>query len=68
MSKAPPPLDVTLARLRAHEAALRQAGCRHLAVFGSVARGEATDSSKIDVLVDVNDEISTKLMKFGRIA
>lgn len=30
----------------------RRHGARNLRVFGSVARGEATDSSDIDILVD----------------
>jgi predicted nucleotidyltransferase len=40
-----------IAGLRAHEAELRAAGIDSLAVFGSVARGEATGASDVDVVV-----------------
>jgi uncharacterized protein len=43
--------DWALAILRAHEAELRAAGIESLAIFGSVARGDATDASDIDVAV-----------------
>jgi len=35
--------------LRAHEAELRQAGIRHLSLFGSAARGDATAASDVDL-------------------
>ena len=38
--------------LQHHQADLRQRGVKSLAVFGSVARGEATTSSDIDLLVE----------------
>ncbi|HEU0154617.1 MAG TPA: nucleotidyltransferase domain-containing protein [Stellaceae bacterium] len=37
--------------IRAHEAELRGAGVESLSLVGSVARGEATDASDVDVLV-----------------
>jgi uncharacterized protein len=43
--------DQILATLRAHEAELRTAGVQSLSLFGSVARGEATEASDVDVLV-----------------
>jgi uncharacterized protein len=43
-----------LATLRANEPELRQRGIRHAALFGSVARGEATASSDIDLLIDLD--------------
>ena len=48
----PPDLHATLARLRASETELRAAGIRHAAVFGSVARGAASEASDIDVLIE----------------
>lgn len=39
-----------IALLRAHEAELRAAGIESLALFGSVARGEATAGSDVDVI------------------
>lgn len=38
--------------LRAHEEELRARGMRSLALFGSVARDEATDTSDVDLLVE----------------
>jgi predicted nucleotidyltransferase len=40
--------------LSAHAAELRLRGVRHAALFGSVARGEATIDSDIDVLIDLD--------------
>jgi hypothetical protein len=44
-------------RLREHWDELRGLGITHLAVFGSVARGEARDDSDVDLLVDFDREI-----------
>jgi predicted nucleotidyltransferase len=48
-------LDDVLQTLRARESELRRLGVSHAAVFGSVARGEATATSDIDVLVDLDE-------------
>lgn len=40
--------------LRAHEKELRSAGIVHLRVFGSVARGEASPSSDVDLMVELS--------------
>jgi predicted nucleotidyltransferase len=45
-------LESALRLLRAHQADLRQRGVKSLAVFGSVARGENTPASDLDVLVE----------------
>ena len=45
----------TLARLRAHRAEFEGMGVRHLALFGSQARGEADEASDIDVAVVFDD-------------
>jgi predicted nucleotidyltransferase len=50
-------LDVTsetFARLAGHQAALEALGVRHIAVFGSVARGEAGPGSDVDVYVELD--------------
>jgi len=49
---------VTLDEVRAHDAEIRRLGerfgVRNIRVFGSVARGEATPDSDLDLLVDVD--------------
>lgn len=45
--------DQVLATLRAHRARFAEVyGVRELALFGSVVRGEATDASDVDLVVD----------------
>ena len=48
--------DQIIATLRAHEAELRSAGVQSLSLFGSAARGEATEASDVDVLVRLTPE------------
>ncbi len=45
-----------IARLRTHEAELRRRGICHAALFGSVARGEATGKSDIDIFVELDPD------------
>lgn len=47
--------------LISHRRKLSQLGSRHLAIFGSIARDEATKTSDIDILVDFD----TKKDLFG---
>jgi predicted nucleotidyltransferase len=49
-----PQLEDVLGVLRTHEADLRQQGIARVAVFGSVARQEATPASDVDILVDLD--------------
>jgi predicted nucleotidyltransferase len=44
--------DDAIARLRAHEAELRQLGIEHLYLFGSTVRGEARADSDVDLFFD----------------
>ena len=46
--------DGILHVLRCHETELRRRGVRHIALFGSRARGEAALGSDIDLLVDID--------------
>ncbi|MFP3542571.1 nucleotidyltransferase domain-containing protein [Rhizobium sp. SIMBA_035] len=48
---------MVITKLREHEDELRAAGAEHLSVFGSVARGEATPESDLDILVKLSDPI-----------
>src|SRR6476469_3661196 len=41
-----------IARLKEHEAELKQLGVEHLYLFGSTARGEAREDSDIDLFFD----------------
>ncbi len=44
--------DQAIARLKEHEAELRQLGVEHLYLFGSTARGEAREDSDVDLFFD----------------
>ena len=52
MSMPAPTRDETIQRLLAAEREIRQLGVRRLALFGSVARGEAGSNSDVDLLVE----------------
>lgn len=54
-----------LATLRAHEAELRAAGVVHLSVFGSAARGEATDASDVDLMAEFDPARQQTLVTLG---
>jgi predicted nucleotidyltransferase len=53
-----------IATLRAHEPELRHRGVLHAALFGSVARNEATPASDIDILVDIDPEANIDLFDY----
>jgi uncharacterized protein len=63
----PPTLQQVLSVLHAHEAELRRRGVCHAAVFGSVARGDASSGSDIDVLVDLDPQKPIGLFEYARI-
>jgi predicted nucleotidyltransferase len=44
--------DQAIAKLKEHEAELRQLGIEHLYLFGSTARGEAREDSDVDLFFD----------------
>lgn len=54
----------TIRRLQRHKAEIRRFGVRHLAVFGSTARDEATPHSDIDVLVEFEPHVRIGLFGF----
>ena len=56
-----------MAALRAHEADLRARGVRHAAVFGSVARGEATARSDVDILIELDPDAPLGLFDYAAI-
>jgi len=49
--------DEIIAKLLEHRAELEAAGAEHIALFGSVARGDHTGQSDIDVLVKLSEPI-----------
>ncbi len=48
--------ETIIETLKAREAELRRLGVRHIALFGSAARGEAGEASDIDILVDLQPD------------
>jgi predicted nucleotidyltransferase len=48
--------DQIIAVLRAQEPELRRRGVRHIALFGSAARGDTTAASDVDILVDLQPD------------
>jgi predicted nucleotidyltransferase len=50
--------DKILATLKQHQTALKELGVRSLALFGSVARDEATPASDVDILVEFEPPVT----------
>lgn len=57
--------DEVLARLRPHEAELREAGITALYLFGSVARGDARADSDVDLMCDLDSAKPIGLFAFS---
>jgi uncharacterized protein len=57
--------DRVIATLRAHQVELRRAGIRHLSLLGSVARGDAEESSDIDLAAELDPEARIGLFALG---
>jgi len=60
--------DKALATLRDNRRRLAEHGVSRVAVFGSVARDEATDASDVDVLVEFRPDAHIGLFEFARCA
>jgi predicted nucleotidyltransferase len=60
-------LQDALETLRTHERDLRRLGVTHAAVFGSVARGEASADSDIDVLVELDAARPIGIFEYARL-
>ncbi len=54
----------TIRRLQRHKADIRRFGVRHLAIFGSTARDEATPHSDTDLLVEFEPHVHIGLLGF----
>jgi uncharacterized protein len=50
-----------------HESDLRRLGVSHAAVFGSIARGQASAESDIDVLVDLDENQPMGVFEYARL-
>ena len=59
--------DEVISKLRAHEAELKAAGIVRLSVFGSVARGDNSPESDVDLLADFDKTKHYTLLTMGRI-
>jgi uncharacterized protein len=56
--------EQVIATLRTHEQALRQRGVLHAALFGSVARNEATPASDLDILIELAPDAPVGLFEY----
>lgn len=72
MATSPPHAQDLRARLEQHraqvQAVLDRYGARNPRLFGSVARGDATDDSDIDLLVDLDPDGGNALLRVAGIS
>jgi predicted nucleotidyltransferase len=59
--------DEVINTLRAHETELKAAGIVRIAVFGSVARGDNSPGSDVDLLADFDTTRHYTLLTMGRL-
>ncbi len=59
--------DEVINKLRAHEPELKAAGIVRLAVFGSVARGDNSPESDVDLLAEFDKTKRYTLLTMGRL-
>lgn len=52
--------DDVIATLRAHQTELRSIGVASLSLIGSMARGDDSEKSDVDVVVSVSDQIKRR--------
>jgi predicted nucleotidyltransferase len=66
-SNSRPVLARVLQLLRQNRVDLEKVGIRHAAIFGSVARGEETPDSDVDILVDLDPHLVDDLFAYSRV-
>lgn len=54
--------STVIAKLRAHEAELKDSGVVHLSLFGSVARGDSTADSDVDLMAEFDSSKQFSLL------
>ena len=57
--------EEVLAVLKAHEAELRARGVARVALFGSLARGEARPDSDVDLMVEIDPAAGLDLWRYA---
>jgi len=67
MHSSNPDAETVICTLRANEAALRARGITHAALFGSRARGDNTQDSDIDILIETDPDVLTDLYGYAAI-
>ncbi|MBI3444945.1 MAG: nucleotidyltransferase family protein [Magnetospirillum sp.] len=58
-------LAEVIAILKEHESFFREKGITRLAVFGSVARGDARPDSDVDLVIDLDPEVKFSYIDLG---
>ena len=53
-----------IATRRAHKPQLRRLGVQHAALFGSVARGDATPASDIDIMIELEPDAPIGMFEY----
>jgi uncharacterized protein len=59
--------STVLAKLRAHETELKAAGIVHLSIFGSVARGDSSAQSDVDLMAELDSSKQFSLLDMVRL-
>jgi predicted nucleotidyltransferase len=59
--------EEAIARIKPHEAELRKAGITSLALFGSVARDDASETSDVDLMCEIDRTSAMGLIEFAGI-
>lgn len=60
-------LDAALETLRSNRQQLEALGVQHAAIFGSVARGQSTPDSDVDVLLDLDPAHPIGVFQYARL-